>query len=107
MAGYRQTFFNNNPSIMGRYRCCRCGGMFTKDQIDVDHRIPKKLGGTDDMSNLQAMCKHCNRSKQDNITGGDIANTLVRSAISGNLGNTLKSAAKQNIKNALGFKYKR
>lgn len=105
--GYRQDFFNNTPSIFGKYRCCHCGGLFNKSDIDVDHRIPKKLGGTDDLSNLQALCKSCNRSKQDNASGAEIVSTLVRSAANGNLGDALGGMAKQGIKNALGIKYKR
>ena len=107
MAGYRETYFKHAKAVFGKYQCCRCGKWFKKENIDVDHRIPKKLGGTDHISNLQAMCKHCNRSKGAKVAGAEIAGTLVRSAVSGNLGDTLSSAAKQNIKNALGFKYKR
>jgi 5-methylcytosine-specific restriction endonuclease McrA len=105
--GYRETYFKNAESFNGKYRCCKCGGWFDKKDIDVDHRIPKKLGGTDHISNLQAMCYHCNRSKGSNVTGAEVASTLVKSAMAGELGNTLKSAAVQNVKNALGFKYKR
>ena len=67
--GYREDFFKNTPSYMGKYQCQRCGNWFPKSEIDVDHRIPKRHGGTDDLYNLQAMCKHCNRSKQNNLNG--------------------------------------
>ncbi|USD68125.1 HNH endonuclease [Vibrio sp. SCSIO 43136] len=30
---------------------------------DVDHILPKSQGGTDDETNLQALCKRCHRSK--------------------------------------------
>ena len=85
----------------------RCLQWFDKKDIDVDHRIPKKQGGTDSLSNLQAMCKHCNRSKHDNVTKGEVATTLFNSAVSGELGDTLKSVGVQQLKNALGIKYKR
>ena len=33
--------------------------------MDIDHIIPqKKYGGSDRETNLQCICKHCNRSKQ-------------------------------------------
>lgn len=105
--GYRETYFKNAQAYMGKYQCCRCGNWFTKSEIDVDHRIPKKHGGTDDLSNLQAMCKHCNRSKNDTVTASDYINTGIRSAISGDLGGLIKSVATQEVKNALGIKYKR
>lgn len=116
--GYRETFFNNTPSMVGKYQCVKCGGWFTKSNIDVDHRIPKRQGGTDDLWNLQAMCKHCNRSKGANTSGMDVAGTLIAGTVSGlmnggveggvvNLTRIGKSVAKQKVKDALGIKYKR
>jgi len=116
--GYRETFFNNTPSMMGKYQCCRCGGWFTKSNIDVDHRIPKRHGGTDDIWNLQAMCKHCNRSKGADTNTGEIAQTLINAGINGlvnggmqgglnNLGKIGAGVATQKVKDALGIKYKR
>ena len=105
--GYRDTYFKSVPSYNGLYRCCRCQKLFKKADIDVDHRIPKKHGGTDDISNLQAMCKHCNRSKNDKVTTNDYIATGLMAAANGNLGNALKGIATQELKNALGIKYKR
>ena len=116
--GYRETFFNNTPSMMGKYQCCKCGGWFTKSNIDVDHRIPKRHGGTDDLWNLQAMCKHCNRSKGADTNTGEVAQTLITAGISGlvnggmqggldNLSKLGASVAKQKVKDALGIKYRR
>ena len=106
--GYREDFFKNTPSYMGKYQCQRCGNWFPKSEIDVDHRIPKRHGGTDDLYNLQAMCKHCNRSKNSNVTGGEIAQTAIMAGISGisnngiqggidNLANLGKSVATRKI----------
>ena len=78
--GYREDFFKNTTSFMGKYRCQHCGGWFPKSQIDVDHIIPKKYGGTDALINLQALCKHCNRSKQADLdkTAPDFAKNAVK-----------------------------
>ena len=35
--------------------------------MDVDHIIPQHYGGPDHIANLQGLCKHCNRSKQDSM----------------------------------------
>ena len=105
--GYRETYFNNTPSFFGKYRCGRCGGLFAKKDIDIDHRIPKRKGGTDDLYNLQAMCKHCNRSKGKNQSNLETAETLVRAAMTGNLGGAAKGIASRKIKDAFGVKYKR
>jgi hypothetical protein len=41
-------------------RCIICG---TKNKLTVDHIIPVVHGGTDDLDNLQALCKSCNSRK--------------------------------------------
>ena len=41
--------------------CLRQGR--TVAATDVDHVVPKSRGGTDDMSNLQALCRECHRVK--------------------------------------------
>ena len=81
--GYREDYFMNAPCRSGKYRCVNCNRWFSKSDIDVDHRIPKKQGGTDDLWNLQAMCKHCNRSKGADVTVADFATTLIGGAMSG------------------------
>ena len=30
---------------------------------DVDHIVPKRLGGTDKLTNLQSLCIHCHKQK--------------------------------------------
>ena len=116
--GYRETFFNNTTSMFGRYQCVRCKRWFPKSKIDVDHRIAKRLGGTDDLWNLQAMCKHCNRSKWKNSTQGEVVKTVALGTMSGlmnrgtngvfdNITRLCKSVAIQKVKDALGIKYKR
>lgn len=110
---YREKWFKVNPGKrrIGHtgvwYRCVKCRGWFRKKDIDIDHRIPKRLGGTDDLCNLQPMCYHCNRSKNANVTAGDFVGTLVRSAVAGKTGDMAKGIAKQKAKDFLGIKYKR
>lgn len=65
--GYRDDWFENNDSNYGWDTCVRCGRSFRKGDIDIDHIIPQKYGGSDNLNNLQCMCKHCNRSKQDDL----------------------------------------
>lgn len=110
MASYREKFFNNTPSVNGRYQCVRCLGWFTKEEIDVDHRVAKRNGGTDDLFNLQAMCKHCNRSKGDSMTGTDIVQTAVNAAASEGLDGLAKvgkGMLSRKIKSAIGLQYRR
>ncbi|WP_221238279.1 HNH endonuclease [Roseospira visakhapatnamensis] len=39
-------------------RCVRCGALAEH----LDHIKPKRLGGSDDPSNLQPLCAHCHNS---------------------------------------------
>lgn len=40
--------------------CRRCGKVASRE---VDHIVPKELGGTDERENLQALCKPCHSTK--------------------------------------------
>ncbi len=46
-------------------RCELCG--IPKDQkaLEVDHIVPRKFQGSDDLNNLQALCYSCNSMKRD------------------------------------------
>lgn len=43
--------------------CSLCGASILDTPIDIDHIIPRTKGGSNDISNLQALCDRCNRSK--------------------------------------------
>lgn len=65
---YRRTAFYNAQSNNGWYTCARCGRKFRRGEMDVDHIIPKSRGGDNSRYNLQLLCKHCNRSKGNDIS---------------------------------------
>lgn len=48
-----------------RYRCELCGISAEHKAIEVDHILPRIRGGSDDLSNLQALCYSCNATKRD------------------------------------------
>jgi len=48
-----------------KFRCELCGIMDTDKALEVDHIVPKNLGGADDISNYQALCYTCNAQKRD------------------------------------------
>ena len=46
-------------------RCELCGASHTEAQLDVDHIVPRNKGGSNDLSNLQMLCRTCNAQKRD------------------------------------------
>ena len=46
-------------------RCALCGVTNKEMAMDVDHIKPRSRGGSNERSNLQALCTRCNRSKRD------------------------------------------
>lgn len=58
--GYKGDWLRIRAQVLEEEPFCRiCGAPATT----VDHIIPKARGGTDDRSNLQALCNECRRRK--------------------------------------------
>jgi len=49
------------------WKCLSCGRSAREDGVllEVDHIIPRSKGGSNDMSNLQTLCKKCNIGKSN------------------------------------------
>ena len=58
---------HNRQTLYGQQNgdCAGCGEHFQARNLEVDHIISKRKGGTDHLSNLQLLCSHCNRVKGD------------------------------------------
>lgn len=48
-----------------KFRCELCGISAEEKALEADHIIPRSKGGSDDLSNLQALCYSCNAMKRD------------------------------------------
>jgi len=48
-----------------KFRCELCGISAEFKALEVDHILPRNRGGSDDPSNLQALCYSCNSMKRD------------------------------------------
>ena len=57
-------------------RCELCGISSDEKALEVDHIVPKNIGGIDDLSNYQALCYSCNSSKGDRDST-DLRGTLI------------------------------
>jgi 5-methylcytosine-specific restriction endonuclease McrA len=44
-------------------RCAHCGKILTVESMQVDHILPRAQGGSDEIPNLQPLCKDCNQGK--------------------------------------------
>ena len=48
-----------------KFRCELCGISAEQKALEVDHILPRNNGGSDEQSNLQALCYSCNAMKRD------------------------------------------
>ncbi|MDX2272219.1 MAG: HNH endonuclease [Cyanobacteriota bacterium] len=48
-----------------QYQCQSCGQQGSQELLQVDHIIPLAQGGSNDISNLQTLCRTCNQKKSD------------------------------------------
>ena len=48
-----------------KFRCELCGISADEKALEVDHIVPKNLGGEDSVNNYQALCYTCNATKKD------------------------------------------
>lgn len=50
------------------YTCVKCGQSPAKNnavELEIDHITPVSKGGTNDIENLQTLCRNCNQGKKD------------------------------------------
>ena len=61
-------------------RCEACGISLDQRNLEVDHIVPKSLGGKDDINNYQALCSLCNANKgnRDDTNFSDTADIYLR-----------------------------
>ena len=64
-SGYISGSIRFNILKRARSRCELCGISAEHKALEVDHIVPRNKGGSDDPSNLQALCYSCNAMKRD------------------------------------------
>lgn len=48
-----------------KFHCELCGISADERALEVDHIVPRNLGGSDELHNFQALCYSCNATKRD------------------------------------------
>jgi ATP adenylyltransferase len=61
---------NNRVLTRARGRCEYWGAHEHQRALEVDHIVPRNQSGSDDLSNLQALCFRCNAGKRDTDSTG-------------------------------------
>ena len=60
-----------------KYRCRECGATNKETTLEIDHIVPVAKGGSNNLSNLQTLCKACNRAKHTRTwVGGSYVSPL-------------------------------
>ena len=49
--------------LRDRYTCQHCHQVFAPSMLEADHIINRAQGGSDELSNLQTLCKPCHKIK--------------------------------------------
>jgi len=64
-AGYISGTIRYEVLKRAKFHCELCGIAADEKALEVDHIIPRNHGGSDDLSNFQALCYSCNAMKRD------------------------------------------
>lgn len=113
-ADVRRNFIRANPGVRRFgwpgywYRCAHCGAWCGRPgrerakipdhmKMEVDHIKPWKMGGSDELWNLQPLCKPCNRSKSSNRTLGDSLKIVKNDIVHGDM---IKSGVRKSVRNS-------
>jgi ATP adenylyltransferase len=64
-AGYIHGTLRYEVLKKAKFRCELCGISAEEKALEVDHILPRNKGGSDDITNLQALCYSCNAMKRD------------------------------------------
>ena len=70
-------------SILRRdgFRCVECGKPCNPDEVDIHHLLPRSAGGSDEPSNLIALCDGCHAAHHPKLSAGLARRAIERWAV--------------------------
>ena len=68
-SGRRWMATRERVALAHNYSCAGCGAVWIPFRDQIDHKVPRAEGGSNDDSNLQPLCDKCHKEK----TAADIA----------------------------------
>ena len=60
------------------YACRYCGRILPEDILQIDHIVPRALGGSDELDNLATACPNCNYRKGAKELSQYLAETVTQ-----------------------------
>lgn len=67
----KRKFIKQNFSDRAELLCYMCGKSLTEDEVQIEHKFPKTMGGSNELSNLKIACEYCNNEKKNYIDASD------------------------------------
>ncbi len=62
-------YSRNNLYEHYKFTCCYCGDKFKREELNLDHVVPRSLGGQKNWQNIVLSCIPCNSAKADKPLG--------------------------------------
>lgn len=100
---FRKEFFKNNSVCNNK----ECNKKLKKCDREIDHIIPLCNNGTNDLNNLQALCKECHFDKtQDDINDENINISQTHSSFNNSVAKILDGSLNKNLAFVEKVRYK-
>lgn len=61
--GRRTQALKDQLLLRDGHTCQNCGRGVTRPEAHTDHKVPRAMGGSDTLENLQILCSTCNLAK--------------------------------------------
>jgi ATP-dependent DNA helicase RecQ len=83
VTGVNEDWRRTRESILRRdgFKCVECRKPCSPDEVDIHHLLPRSAGGSDDPSNLIALCDGCHAAHHPKLSAGLARRAIERWAV--------------------------